>query len=184
MKTIKNIFPVALIAVLSLSITSTVTAQMSPYKFDQLFQQAFAQVVEGNHEDALPILERLYHANRTHAQVAYLYGVCRMNSNDQDLAVTRKVLEVASANFDYRHRYGCVEDKSAPVKVWFHLAEVNARENRVEKAIESYRNYMSCIPLASLNHKRMVKDRISELKEQRLANTKSNENELLANVKP
>jgi hypothetical protein len=169
MKTMKNTFSIALLIILSITFTTTVKAQMSPYKFNQLFQQAFVLVVEGSHREAMPILAQLYLADENHGQVSYLYGVCRLKMEAGNSTLTRKVLETASRNFHFKHQYGRVDDRSSPVKVWFYLAEANASENRVDKAIESYRNYMSCIQMASLNHKRMVKNRITELKQQKAA---------------
>ena len=169
MKTIKNTIQIALIVIMSIAISTSANAQMSPYKFNQLFNQAFGMVVEGNHSEALPILERLYQADSGHGQVAYIYGICRMKTNAKNHNLTRNVLQSASRKFDYNHQYGNANDRTAPVNVWFHLAEANAHENRLDKAIESYRNYMSCIQMASLDHKRMVKDRIEDLKQQKVA---------------
>lgn len=166
------------------TISTTSWAQMSPYKFNQLFHQAFAQYVDGNHHEALPIFERLYFEDGSHGQVAYLYAMCRVKTNASDLALTRNILQCAARKFDYQHRIGHAEDRTAPVKVWFYLAEVCAKESKVEKAIESYRNYMSCIQLASLDHKRMVKQRIDELRRQRPGYTQQDDSFTLANTRP
>lgn len=177
-------FASTLLAVLSIAINTNATGQMSPYKFNQLFQRAFEMVVEGNHTAALPIFEELYLADSGHGQVAYLYGFCRMKTNAKDVGLTRNVLLCASRKFNYAHRYGEVTDRTAPVKVWLHLAEVNASENRIDKAIESYRNYMSCIQMASLDHKRMIKTRIEELKQQKAALAAELETQTLAINQP
>lgn len=184
MKTIKNIFAGTLIVVLTVAINTSATGQMSPYKFNQLFQRAFGMIVEGNHKGAMPIFEELYYADSGHGQVAYLYGLCRMKTGAQDHKLTRNVLLTASHKFAFDHRYGHVDDRTSPVKVWFHLAEVNANENRIDKAIESYRNYMSCIQMASLEHKRMVKGRIEELKQQKAVLAEEMGAETLATSRP
>lgn len=180
MKTIKHIIQITLVLATSIAISSSAIAQMSPYKFNQLFQQAFAMVVEGNYTEALPILEELYLADSGHGQVAYMYGVCLMKNQSHNYSLIRNVFQGASRKFNYNHQYGNVKDRTAPVNVWFHLAEANANEHRLDKAIEAYRNYMSCIQMASLEHKRMVKSRIDYLKQQKLARVEEVGSEILA----
>jgi hypothetical protein len=79
-------------------------------------------------------------------------------------AFTVYVLEKASKNYNFQHQSGRVEDRTAPARAWFYLAEACSETQHKTAAIEAYRNYMSCVPLASMEHKTMVVNRIKELK--------------------
>ncbi|MCF8461431.1 MAG: hypothetical protein K9G46_11965, partial [Flavobacteriales bacterium] len=63
------------------------------------------------------------------------------------------------------------------------LAEACSKTQLEAAAIEAYRNYMSCVPLASLDHKMMVINRIKELKNAGFEATNGG-NGFLANLKP
>ena len=182
MKTIRNIIAMALVTMMGLVGSTKVEAQISDYKYAQLFDQAFELVLEGNHRQALPILTRLYDSDGNHGQVQYLLGMCRINCGMVD-AFTVHVLQKASKNYSALHQRGRVEDRTAPARVWLHLAEACSEIQEKTAAIEAYRNYMSCIPLATLDHKRMVVSRIRELKDaDRIATV--TENGTLAELRP
>ena len=163
MKTIKNIAAVALVMTMGIIQSNNADAQMSDYKYAQLFDQAFELVLEGNHRQAIPMLTKLYDSDGNHGQVQYLLGMCRMKCGIVD-AFTVHVLEKAAKNYNFQHQRGRVEDRTAPARAWFHLAEACAETQRKAAAIEAYRNYMTCVSLASIDHKSMVISRIKELK--------------------
>lgn len=163
MKTLKTILFISTVA--AVMNISTASAQMSPYKFKQQFDIAFAKIVEGNYSEAIPVLEKLHKNDNEHGQVAFLLGMCEVKTN----AVTEEtvnVLRTASKYFDQFHQRGLVDDRTAPAKVWNYLAKALADQNETKEAITAYRNYMSCIPLASLDHKRDVMYAIRSLKNQ------------------
>lgn len=164
MRTIKIIS----ILVLSGFIHLKTQAQMSDYKFNQLFEQAFAQIVDGDLQRAIPMLTKLHLADPGHAQVAYLLGMCQVRSGSAT-PNTERMLELAAVRFDFYHQSGRVEDRTAPTKVWFYLAQVREQVGKSDAAIAAYRNYMTCIPHASLEHKRSVISEIKRLKNQQLA---------------
>jgi tetratricopeptide (TPR) repeat protein len=145
-----------------------IQAQMSDYKFNQLFEQAFAQIVDGDLQRAIPTLTKLHLADPEHAQVAYLLGMCQIRSGSVT-SDTERMLESAAEHFDHYHQSGRVEDKTAPTKVWFYLAQAREQRGKMDAAVTAYRNYMSCIPQASLDHKRSVISEIKRLKNEQLA---------------
>lgn len=162
-----KIISIIVTVVIALQISSA-QAQMSQYKFNQLFDRAFAQIVEGDLEGAMPILDKLYEADPEHGQVSFLLGMCEAKTGNISLK-TEQVLVASAAHYNYTHQRGRVEDRTAPAKVWFYLAEVRAELGHIDEAVNAYRNYMSCIPLASLEHKRDVVQEIKRLKQRQLA---------------
>ncbi len=183
MKAIKNIIIIVAVGIACLLNADTAQAQMSEYKFNQLFDQAFEYVVDGNHDQAVTILKRLNKADANHAQVSYLYALAKIKTTGASKA-TESLLENAVKNYDYFHQSGRVEDRSAPVKAWFYLARSYAVNNKYDKAIEAYRNYMSCVPMASIEHKRGIVGKIKMLKRQKLAASGGAVSTTLASKKP
>lgn len=168
--------------VFSVAITTSSHAQMSQYKFDQIYSIAFQELVSGNYAEAESLFGMLNKADSDHAQVQYLLALCQVNTNSQDVT-TLNLLQKAAAHYDYYHQSGDVNDRSAPPKVWFLLGAMNAQFGKHAKAVEAYRNYMSCIPLASLEHKRDVILRIADSREQ-IAKVGIEGVSILANLKP
>ena len=180
MKTNRTI--TTIILVMLIAATGSVQAQMSQYKFKQQFDQAFAYVLEADYQKAIPVLEKLYVADKTHGQVAFLLGMCQIK-NESVTEFTHEVLTAASTKYDQFHQRGRVEDASAPAKVWFYLAEANASLGLANAAVNAYRNYMSCIPMASLEHKREVIFAIRLVKE-KMTEDKRGIASFLASQKP
>lgn len=166
MKTIAKITQTLVVSLALMANVATAQAQMSPYKFEQVFKQAFAQVLAGDYQEAIPLLESLNSSDGEHAQVQYLLALCQMNSGTSDKNTT-ELLQNAAMRYDYFHQSGNASDRTAPAKVWFLLGERLAAEGRTQKAVEAYRNYMSCVPLASIDHKRMVIEKIAAQKAQK-----------------
>ena len=183
MKTIKIIITTALLGTLSLATTTETYAQMSDYKFNQLFEIGFELALEGEYEKAVQIFNQLAEADKNHAQVLYLQSICKKKVG-VPASYTVNSLEKAVKNVDQFHQTGRVEDKSAPVKAWFHLGEAQADAGNYDRAIEAYRNYMSCIPLASLDHKREVIARIKDLKNQKMTDQEVGLSSTLARKQP
>lgn len=169
MKTLRTIISTLVMTVMVMNTVSF--AQMSPYKFKQQFDVAFGNILEGNYGDAIPVLEKLHLSDGEHGQVAFLLAMCHVKT-DEISSETVKLLNLASQNFSYYHQRGLVTDKSAPAKAWFYLAQALAETQQSKLAITAYRNYMSCVPLASLDHKRTVVYAIRELR-QKLENPRS-----------
>lgn len=147
--------------------SGNVKAQMSDYKFNQLFDIAFAQIVEGDLEKARTTLEKLNQADPNHGQVGFLLGMCDVKTGHVT-SNTQMVLANAAVNYDYFHQRGRVEDQSAPAKVWLYLAQARTELGFFDAAVTAYRNYMSCIPLATIEHKREVVAEIKRLKAQQV----------------
>ena len=82
-------------------------------------------------------------------QVQYLYAVCEMKVNHAN-GNTTNLLENAVKVSSVYHQIGRVQDRTAPVKAWMYLAKSYAEMYDYDKAINAYKNYMSCIPMASL----------------------------------
>ncbi|MBI1287788.1 MAG: tetratricopeptide repeat protein [Flavobacteriales bacterium] len=182
METIKNNFKmVAAFALLVL--TTEAYAQMSPYKFAQTFNQAFANVVAADYEEALPLLEQLHQSDPEHAQVGYLLAICRHNLK-MEAGGTLPLLLSASKSYNYYHEHGNVNDRSVPAKAWFLLAEVYSELGRHKESIDAYRDYMSCIPLASLEHKRSVIQLIAVQRQLLAANGSKTRGSLTASLQP
>lgn len=178
MKTIMTTFKTTAILVLLMN-TTGVFAQMSPYKFAQTFNQAFANVVSADYEEALPQLEQLLQNEPEHAQVGYLLAICKRNLN-ADPSETLSLLRSAVKSYDYYHQHGNVDDRSVPAKAWFLLAEVYSDLGRHKESIDAYRDYMSCIPLASLEHKRSVIELIAAQRQLLAANDTGSRVSLIA----
>ena len=161
MKTLKNIISIVIVITLFADFAQ---AQMSPYKFKQQFDIAFAKIVDGEHAEAIPALQKLHTNEPQHGQVAYLLAMCQIKTEGVT-PQTIDLLQIASEKYSYSHQRGLVTDKSAPAKAWFYLANVLAENERSQQAITAYRNYMSCVPLAPIDHKRTVVHAIRELRE-------------------
>lgn len=181
MKTLK-ITLVVVLAVGSLIQSAVAQAQMSQYKFKQQFDQAFALVLEGDHESAIPVLEKLNKFDSEHAQVGFLLGMCQVKS-DNVSSQTIEVLKKSTKKYDYYHQIGRVEDRTSPSKAWLYLAKACVELNHFDQAIGAYRNYMSCIPMASLDQKRAVVEAIRKAEKQ-MAYAESGVASLLASQKP
>lgn len=140
---------------------NTANAQLSPYKFNQLFDQAFQNVMVANYAEAIPVLNTLIKSDAEHAQVQFLLAMCSMKQG----RVTERelqLLESAVKRYDPLHQSGRVESRTAPAKAWFFLAEACAQLKQHSKAVNAYRNYMTCIPLASIEHKKKIMDLIAD----------------------
>ena len=156
----------SLIMVLVTTISSvTAFAQMSPYKFAQVYSIAFEELVAGNYQAARPRFEALNAADPEHAQVQYLLAVCDIRTDNRSVR-TLTLLKQAVKQYDPYHQHGNVADRTVPAKAWLLLAEVEAGFEQNTAAIEDYRNYMSCIPLASKEHKSEVIERIRQQRQQ------------------
>lgn len=166
-----------------IAITNTATAQMSQYKFEQIFRMAFQEMVSGNYEGAKPMFEVLNSSDPQHAQVQYLLALCQVNTGSQNRG-TLELLQKAVSNYNYYHEHGNVNDRTAPAKAWYLLAELNAQFNRSDKAVEAYRNYISCIPLATKEHKRSVIDKIHELRSLESGSINEHGVSILATLQP
>lgn len=182
MKTYISIFKGIAIA-FSVTIATSSNAQMSQYKFEQIYSIAFQELVSGNYAEAQSLFGMLNKSDSNHAQVQYLLALCRVNTNSQD-QTTLGLLQKAAAHYDYYHQSGNVNDRTAPAKVWFLLGEMNAQFGKHAKAVEAYRNYMSCIPLASIEHKRDMILRIADSREQIAKVGVAKSASLLADLKP
>lgn len=182
MKTIKSIITIVAVGIACLLNAGTSRAQMSQYKFEQQFDIAFQYVLEGQHKNALPIFERLNKSDGDHAQVQYLYAVCEMKVNHAN-GNTTNLLENAVKVSSVYHQIGRVQDRTAPVKAWMYLAKSYAEMYDYDKAINAYKNYMSCIPMASLEHKRGVIASIKKLRRQKLADNSTGVTGLLAEIR-
>lgn len=182
MKTITNITTVLLLIMFSMG---SATAQMSDHKFQQLFTNAFAQLVEGEHERALPTLRTLADQRPQHAQVGYLAAMTILHTGG-DATEAYGLLKAASKKFDPMHRYGDVNDRSAPAKVWFHLGNACMQRARYREAVNAYSTYMTCVPLSSIEHKKMVLKRIKEARDaqQQMARSSAQNNEPVNILQP
>jgi tetratricopeptide (TPR) repeat protein len=183
MKAIKNILIAAIVAAAALAQPNVAEAQMSEYKFNQLFDQAFKLTLVEDYQQAFPIWKQLVRADQDHGQVLYFYSVCRTKTGGST-AQNTSALSRAVQKVDYYNQPGRVEDRSAPVKAWYHLAEAYAEREDFDAAVEAYRNYMSCIPLASIDHKREVIDKIKAAKENKKLVDLYGTVSLIANQKP
>ena len=181
MKAVRIFLAIATTALIII-LSNDANAQMSEYKFTQLFDKSFELLIEGNYSAAMDKLEKLHEADDQHGQVAYLLGLCRVKSGLVDTE-TQKLLSVATSKYDYYHQRGRVIDRSAPSKAWFYLAQVNAELGFTNQAVSAYRNYMSCIPMATIEHKREVVNAIRVLKESKNAHQQEGV-VLLASQKP
>lgn len=161
---------------------STAKAQMSPYKFEQVYSIAMEELVSGNFEGAKPHFARLLAADPSHPQIQYLLAVCQMQTNAAN-AQTLQLLEQAVKRYDPYHQHGNVADRTVPAKAWLLLAELSAQFQHATGAIEAYRNYMTCIPLASKEHKYEVIERIREQRQQ-LAGQNQPSQTLYASLQP
>ncbi|MGB0368966.1 MAG: hypothetical protein ACPGD8_06145 [Flavobacteriales bacterium] len=163
MKTIKLVSKIAAVVLVSILSSASSKAQMSQYKFEQKFNTGFAQIMNGDYAQASTVFEQLHKADKSHGQVSYLLGLTLMKMGKaDDLAL--EALEQATLTYNYQHQQGRVEDKTAPARAFYYLAKVCAYQGKFDAAIQAYRNYMSCIPLASVDHKREIIRAIKQTK--------------------
>ncbi len=144
---------------LMLASTFGAQAQMSQHKYGQLFAQAFEEVQLGNYAAAEPMLAKLHKADASHAQVAYLLGLTYVKQG-HDLQEAAILLSKASKRYNAAHQHGRVEDTTAPSAVWLVLGEALAATGRSAEAVGAYRTYMTTIPMASIQRKSEVIERI------------------------
>jgi len=159
MKTISSILK-STVTILTMMFGLNVQAQMSDYKFEQQFNKAFELVVTGEIDQAIPLLETLRRADRSHHQVNYLLGMCYVRTG-QHLNVSEMLLTIASNNTDQHSQLGMVENRTAPVRTWYYLAEVQFKLGHFRESRDAYRTYMSFGRLG-MEEIRMVRDRINE----------------------
>lgn len=162
MKTINHIIHIILIS--TVFGTTATQAQMSPYKFNQQFDIAFEHLLEGNTKSAADIFQKLHAEDSEHGQVAFLLGLCQFR-NGEVTERTFQSLKTACTKYDYYHQRGLANDRTVPASAWLYLAKVSAELGEKQTAINAYRNYMSCIPMASTEHKREVMYAIKALKQ-------------------
>lgn len=180
MKTIMKISVAVIISIIS---SYSAIAQMSQYKFEQVFNQAFAAILNGNYAEATPLLTQLNESDRTHGQVQYLLAMSRIKEGNFG-GKTVRLLEEASKKYNFYHAYGDVKDETSPANVWFLLAESYAHTGAAKKSIDAYRNYMSCIPLASIQHKRSIIEKISAQQVQLARSSEVGSSSMIASRKP
>lgn len=179
MKTVKTI-SASIMLLLSLNAAH---AQLSPYKFNQLFDEAFQNVMVANYAEAIPVLNTLIKSDAEHAQVQFLLAMCSMKEGKATERELR-LLESSVKRYDPLHQSGRVESRTAPATAWFFLAEAYAQLKHHTKAVNAYRNYMSSISLASIDHKKKIMDLIAENKAASLVQPVLGSPSLLANGKP
>ena len=122
--------------------------QISQYKFAQLFELGFENVLEENYERAEFIFRGLNRSDQDHGQVSYLLGMCQVFNKSVD-ENTIQVLESASKLFSDSHQRGRVEDRTAPSVVWFYLAKAYESQGMLSEALSAYRIYASCAHVGS-----------------------------------
>ncbi|MCB9192348.1 MAG: hypothetical protein H6603_01930 [Flavobacteriales bacterium] len=166
-----------------IAIAGKANAQMSEYKFKQQFDKAFEYTLNGETEQAQTILQKLHNEDKGHCQVAYLLALNNIKLQGAGKK-SASYLEQVVDRISVYHQVGRVEDRTAPVKAWFFLAQSYANTNQYDKAINAYRNYMSCIQLASLDHKREIVEAIKELRAKKLTTGDFGIGHELANQKP
>ncbi|MBL4587668.1 MAG: tetratricopeptide repeat protein, partial [Flavobacteriales bacterium] len=143
-------------------------AQMSQYKFNQLFDQAFSQVLTGEYQEAIPMLEKLNNSDALHDQVSFLLAMCYLKT-DQETAQAINLLEQSVRNYDAYHQFGRTEDRTAPYKAWFFLAEAYVKVGRFNDAIVTYRTYMTTVPWVSIDQKRVLVAKIASARKLKMA---------------
>jgi len=157
-------------------------AQMSEYKFKQQFDKAFEHTLNGEADKAYTILKMLHTADSNHAQVTYLLALNNIKLMGAGFESAEYLKAVVNQTSVY-HQTGRVEDRTVPVKAWFYLAKSYENTNEYDKAINAFRNYMSCIQMASLEHKREIVHAIKELRTMKAGESYGVGNEL-ASQKP
>ena len=181
MKTLRIILAITT-TIIVIAYAGKANAQMSEYKFKQQFDQAFEHTLNGETEEAYTILRRLHISDKEHGQVIYLLALNAIKLRDaghRSASYLEKVVDKVSVY----HQVGRVEDRTVPVKAWFYLAKSYENTNQYDKAISAYRNYMSNIQLASLDHKREIVMSIKELRAKK-ANAETGVSNELASRKP
>lgn len=164
MKTNINFRQLLSMLAIILASASIAYAQMSQHKFNQIFAQAFEEVLVGKYEAAIPSLEKLHQADPAHAQTAYLLGLSYVKQGHQNEKAV-EVLQLASKKFDAAHQHGRVEDSTAPGSVWMVLGDALTAAGKNAEAVMAYRTYMTTIPMASIQRKSEVIAKIRAAKQ-------------------
>lgn len=181
MKTLRIILAIATTLIV-IAYAGKANAQVSEYKFKQQFDKAFEHTLNGESEEAYTILKRLHTVDSDHGQVTYLLALNNIKSEGAGLESSEYLKSVVNQANAY-HQTGRVEDRTVPVKAWFYLAKSYENTDQYDKAITAFRNYMSCIQMASLEHKREIVQAIKELRAKKAGDVYGLSNEL-ASRKP
>lgn len=138
-------------------------AQISQYKFAQLFDVGFQYVLEEDYGRAEFIFRGLNKSDTEHGQVSYLLGMCQVINETADQN-TIQALESASRLYNDLHQRGRVEDRTSPSVVWFYLAKAYESQGMLKEALSAYRTYTSCARIGSTNLIQESSAAISRLK--------------------
>lgn len=122
--------------------SSQISSQTADFK--NKFSDADYYFLFEDYSKALKIYLELYDSDKTNANINYLIGLCYVQSvKDKEKIKAIPFLEYASKNINPKYVEGKYKETKAPIYSLYYLAFAYKLNNQFEKAIESYRAYIS-----------------------------------------
>ncbi|MBI4944988.1 MAG: OmpA family protein [Bacteroidetes bacterium] len=135
----KNIIAIALALLLFCSKSFSQTTD-----FIEKFGDADYYFLFEEYNKALKIYQDLYNLDKTNANINYLIGLCYIQSiKDKDKIKSIPFLEFASQNINPKYKEGKYKETKAPAYCLYYLAFAYRLNKEFDKAIETYKKYLS-----------------------------------------
>jgi TolA-binding protein len=125
---------------------------MSQYKFNLLFENAFELMLSGEWDKALPVFINLYQTDTTNSNLCYLTGFCLYKLR-REPATAVQLLEKASLAINPKYIRGISEERKAPITTFYYLGELQYLEGDFQDALASYMRYLAWLPGSQLHAK-------------------------------
>src|SRR6056297_1303294 len=106
----------------------------------EIFIEAENYILYEDYQEALPLYQKLLTLGKNDAYVNYRIGECYINiPGIKDKAIP--YLEKASTNISPKFKEGSIKETMAPVQTLFYLGNAYQINNKLDKAIEYYREF-------------------------------------------
>lgn len=129
---------------------------MSQYKFNLLFENAFELMLTGEWDKALPVFITLYQNDTTNSNLCYLTGFCLYKMRREPAAAVQ-LFEKASLSVNPRYVRGVSHERKAPISTFFYLGELQYLAGDYQDALTSYLRYLAWLPGSQLHAKNEAK---------------------------
>ncbi len=129
---------------------------ISQYKFNLLFENAFELMLSGEWDKALPVFITLYQTDTTNSNLCYLTGFCLYKLR-REPSTAVQLFEKASLSVNPKYVRGVSEERKAPINTFFYLGELQYLEGDYQNALSSYLRYLAWLPGSQLHAKNEAK---------------------------
>lgn len=125
---------------------------ISQYKFNLLFENAFELMLSGDWDKALPVFITLYQNDTANSNICYLTGFCLFKLK-REPATAVQLLEKASQSVNPRYIRGMSDERKAPITTFYYLGELQFLEGNFQDALTAYLRYLAWLPGSQLHAK-------------------------------